>query len=160
VAPFVSAVTIVRDGERFLTETIESVLGQTYRSLELVIVDDGSTDRSAEIAERFVRVAPDRVRLVRDADGGTRGMSAARALGVQAAQGDLIGFLPTGRIRRAPRGVRCSHGIRSESSPGCPASDSARTRSRIPSYQAARTSTPAPRSPAAQTGSARRSASQ
>ena len=45
---------------------------------ELVIVDDGSTDRSAEIAERFVRAAPDRVRLVRHADGSPRGMSAAR----------------------------------------------------------------------------------
>jgi glycosyltransferase involved in cell wall biosynthesis len=93
VEPLVSAVTIVRDGERFLAEAIESVLGQTYRSLELVIVDDGSTDRSAEIAERFVRAAPDRVRLVRHADGGPRGMSAARALGVRALQGDLIGFL-------------------------------------------------------------------
>jgi glycosyltransferase involved in cell wall biosynthesis len=86
-------VTIVRDGERFLAEALESVLGQTYSSLELVIVDDGSTDRSAEIAERFVRAAPDRARLVRHADGGTRGMSVARTLGVRAAQGDLIGFL-------------------------------------------------------------------
>jgi len=93
VAPLVSAVTIVRDGERFLAEALDSIFGQTYSNLELVIVDDGSTDRSAEIAERFVRVVPDRVRLVRHADGGTRGMSAARALGVRTAQGDLIGFL-------------------------------------------------------------------
>ncbi len=85
--------TIVRDGERFLAEALDSVLGQTYSSLELVIVDDGSTDRSAEIAERFVRAAPDRVRLVRHADGGSRGMSAARALGVRTAQGGLIAFL-------------------------------------------------------------------
>jgi glycosyltransferase involved in cell wall biosynthesis len=93
VAPLVSAVTIVRDGERFLADALDSVFGQTYTSLELVIVDDGSTDRSAEIAERFVRAAPDSVRLVRHADGGTRGMSAARALGVRIAQGELIGFL-------------------------------------------------------------------
>ena len=93
MAPLVSAVTIVSDGERFLAEAIESVLGQTYSNLELVIVDDGSTDRSAEIAERFVRAAPDRVRLVRHVDGGTRGMSAARAFGVRTTQGELIGFL-------------------------------------------------------------------
>jgi glycosyltransferase involved in cell wall biosynthesis len=93
VAPLVSAVTIVRDGERFLAEALDSIFGQTYSNLELVIVDDGSTDRSAEIAERFVRVAPDRVRLVRHADGGTRGMSAARTLGLRAAHGELIGFL-------------------------------------------------------------------
>jgi glycosyltransferase involved in cell wall biosynthesis len=91
--PLVSAVTIVRDGERFLGEAIDSVLGQTYRNLELVVVDDGSTDHSAEIAERFARDAPDRVRLVRHADGGSHGMSAARTLGVRAAHGELIGFL-------------------------------------------------------------------
>jgi glycosyltransferase involved in cell wall biosynthesis len=91
--PLVSAVTIVRDGERFLAEAIDSVLGQTYRNLELVVVDDGSTDHSAEIAERFARAAPDRVRLVRHADGGSRGMSAARTRGVRAARGELIGFL-------------------------------------------------------------------
>ena len=93
VEPLVSAVTIVRDGERFLDDALNSVLGQTYRNLELVVVDDGSTDRSAEIAERFARAAPDRVRLVRHADGGSRGMSAARTLGVRTAQGELIGFL-------------------------------------------------------------------
>jgi glycosyltransferase involved in cell wall biosynthesis len=91
--PLVSAVTIVRDGERFLAEAIESALDQTYRTLELIVVDDGSTDRSAEIAERFARAEPGRVRLVRHADGGSRGMSAARTLGVEASHGALIGFL-------------------------------------------------------------------
>jgi glycosyltransferase involved in cell wall biosynthesis len=91
--PLVSAVTIVRDGERFLEKAIDSVLRQTYRNLELVVVDDGSTDRSAEIAARFVRADPDRVRLVRHADGSSRGMSAARTLGVEAARGELFGFL-------------------------------------------------------------------
>jgi glycosyltransferase involved in cell wall biosynthesis len=92
-SPLVSAVTIVRDGERFLAEALDSALGQGYRELELVVVDDGSTDRSAEIAERYVHAAPDRVRLVRHPDGGSRGMSAARSLGVQTAKGELIGFL-------------------------------------------------------------------
>jgi glycosyltransferase involved in cell wall biosynthesis len=91
VAPVVSAVTIVRDGERFLAEALESALGQSYGDLELVVVDDGSTDRSAEIAEQYVHAAPDRVRLVRH--DGNRGMSAARAVGVRVAQGDFIGFL-------------------------------------------------------------------
>ena len=91
--PLVSGVTIVHNGERFLAEAIESALGQTYRNLELVVVDDGSTDRSAEIAERFARAEPGRVRLVRHADGGSRGMSAARTLGVEASRGALIGFL-------------------------------------------------------------------
>jgi len=93
VTPLVSAVTIVRDCEQFLAEALDSVFDQTYGDLELVVVDDGSTDRSAEIAERYVRAAPDRVRLVRHTDGGSRGMSAARALGVEVAQGDFLGFL-------------------------------------------------------------------
>src|SRR5215212_4059276 len=85
-SPLVSAVTIVRDGERFLAEAIDSVLRQTYQNLELVVVDDGSTDRSAEIADRIARAMPEHVRLVRHADCGSRGMSAARTLGVQTAR--------------------------------------------------------------------------
>jgi glycosyltransferase involved in cell wall biosynthesis len=93
MAPLVSAVTIVRNGERFLAEALESALDQSYGDLELVVVDDGSIDRSAEIVERYVQTAPARVRLVRQPDGVSRGMSAARTLGVHVAEGDLIGFL-------------------------------------------------------------------
>ena len=82
--------TIVRNGEQFLAEALESALGQSYSDLELVVVDDGSTDRSAEIAERYVNAAPDRVRLVRHPDHSSRGMSATRSLGVRIAQGDFI----------------------------------------------------------------------
>jgi glycosyltransferase involved in cell wall biosynthesis len=92
-SPLVSAVTIVRDGERFLAEAIDSVLRQTYQSLELVVVDDGSTDRSAQIADGVARAMPERVRLVRHADCGSHGMSAARTLGVRTARGGLIAFL-------------------------------------------------------------------
>jgi glycosyltransferase involved in cell wall biosynthesis len=49
-SPLVSAVTIVRDGERFLAEALDSILGQTYSNLELVVVDDGSTDGTAAVA--------------------------------------------------------------------------------------------------------------
>jgi glycosyltransferase involved in cell wall biosynthesis len=56
----VSVVMPVRDGERFLVEAVESVLGQTERDLELVVVDDGSTDSTprllAEITDPRVRV--------------------------------------------------------------------------------------------------------
>ena len=52
-APLVSAVMPVYNRERYLSEAIESWLGQEYRPLELVIVDDGSTDGTAEIARRY-----------------------------------------------------------------------------------------------------------
>jgi glycosyltransferase involved in cell wall biosynthesis len=89
----VSAVMIVRDGQRFIGEAIASVLGQTYPAIELIVVDDGSTDGTESIVERSIRKRPEAVRLVRHADRGNHGMSASRMLGVAHARGDLIGFL-------------------------------------------------------------------
>jgi GT2 family glycosyltransferase len=74
-APRVSVVMPLHDAERFVRAAIESVLGQTYRRLELVIVDDGSTDASAAIAEGYARRDP-RVKLVRN--GENRGIVATR----------------------------------------------------------------------------------
>ncbi len=51
--PLITCVIPVRDGEQFLAAAIESVLAQDHRPLEVVVVDDGSTDRSAEIAESY-----------------------------------------------------------------------------------------------------------
>ncbi len=51
--PLVSVVITVFNGEEYLREAIESVLGQTYRSFELIVVDDGSTDNSGAIAKSF-----------------------------------------------------------------------------------------------------------
>lgn len=54
--PRVSVLMPVRDGARFLREAVESILGQTFRDWELVAVDDGSTDGSRAILERYARV--------------------------------------------------------------------------------------------------------
>lgn len=62
--PRVSVGMPVYNGEAFLEETIESVLGQTYADLELIISDNGSTDRTPEIAQRYA-VRDRRVRFVR-----------------------------------------------------------------------------------------------
>jgi glycosyltransferase involved in cell wall biosynthesis len=59
--PVVSVLLPVWNGERFLAEAIESVLGQTLGDFELVVVDDGSTDRSTEIVRGY---ADDRIRIV------------------------------------------------------------------------------------------------
>jgi glycosyltransferase involved in cell wall biosynthesis len=85
--PLISVVLPVYNGERHLAETIESVLTQTYDPFELVIVDDGSTDGSAEVAGRYLS---SRVRLVRQANGGT---ACARNAGVAAARGSLLAHL-------------------------------------------------------------------
>ena len=49
----VSAIIPVFNGERFLAEAIESVLSQEYRPLEIIVVDDGSTDNTRRIAEEY-----------------------------------------------------------------------------------------------------------
>src|SRR5438093_7806524 len=53
--PLVAVVTPVYNGEAFLAECIESVLGQTYTHFEYVIFDDGSTDASTEIALKYAQ---------------------------------------------------------------------------------------------------------
>jgi glycosyltransferase involved in cell wall biosynthesis len=91
--PLVSAVIVVRDGERFLEEAITSVVSQTYEAWELIVVDDGSTDSSPAIVRRFAERRPDRIRLVAHPGHANLGISASRNLGVRHSSGELIGFL-------------------------------------------------------------------
>jgi glycosyltransferase involved in cell wall biosynthesis len=84
--PLVSVVMAVYNGETFLREAIESALAQTYGPLEIVVVDDGSTDGSAAILESF---AP-KLRIFHQENAG---QAAARNLGISKASGEWIGFL-------------------------------------------------------------------
>jgi len=52
-SPLVSIIIPVYNGEKYLSEAIESILAQAYSPLEIIVVDDGSTDGSSEIAKRF-----------------------------------------------------------------------------------------------------------
>ncbi len=83
--PLVSAVIIVRNGERFLATAIESVLVQDYRPLEVIVVDGQSTDRSAEIARSYREVC-----YVGQTN---RGIADAWNVGIGASHGELIAFL-------------------------------------------------------------------
>lgn len=87
-APLISAVIPVHDGERYLAEAIESVLAQTHPRIEVIVSDDGSADRSLEIARGF----GDRVRCVSGPRGGP---GPARNRGVEAASasGSYLAFL-------------------------------------------------------------------
>ncbi|MDX6506934.1 MAG: hypothetical protein QOG06_1578 [Gaiellaceae bacterium] len=84
--PLVSIVTPSFNQAAFLEETIRSVLEQGYEPLEYVLVEDGSTDGSAEIAERYA----DRLTLIRQQNGG---QPAAINRGFAATSGELLGFL-------------------------------------------------------------------
>jgi hypothetical protein len=93
VNPSVSVIMPFLDEERFIATAIESVRGQTLADWELLLVDDGSRDGSAAIAEAYAVRDPARIRLVRHADGGTRGPAASRNLGLALAAGEFVAFL-------------------------------------------------------------------
>lgn len=89
MTPQVSVVMPVRDGQRFLSLAIESVLSQTVRDLELLVVDDGSGDATPEIVRGF-SARDDRVRLVQQPPSG---ISAALNAGLEAARSPWVARL-------------------------------------------------------------------
>lgn len=84
--PLVSAVIPAYNAERWISDTIESVLDQDYSPVEIVVVDDGSTDKTAEIAESFGQ----NVQVLRKSNGGT---ASARNAGIRKAAGEYVAFL-------------------------------------------------------------------
>jgi glycosyltransferase involved in cell wall biosynthesis len=82
----VSVIIPVYNCEKYLLQAIESVLAQTYSPVELIVVDDGSTDESARVAKSFL----DKLRYVYQPHSG---QSAALNCGIQLAQGGLFAFL-------------------------------------------------------------------
>lgn len=86
--PLVSVLMPVFNGERYVRQAVDSVLAQTYKNFELVVVDDGSTDKSAEIVEA---TGDERVRVVRKAE--NSGLAAARNTALDEARGEYIAWL-------------------------------------------------------------------
>jgi len=89
----VSVITIFLNAEKFIHEAIESVFAQTYDNWDLWLVDDGSTDASAEIARRFANQQSRKVRYLEHVGHKNRGMSASRNLGIRNANGRYSAFL-------------------------------------------------------------------
>ena len=87
--PLVSVVVPCYNGGRYLAETLDSILGQTYLHWECVIVDDGSTDDSLKLSADFCR-KDSRFRLISKPNGG---LGSARNAGIAASTGELIAFL-------------------------------------------------------------------
>jgi len=88
--PRVSVVIPVFNLEDYLGEAIDSVLNQTFGDLEIILVDDGSTDRSREIIAGYRARMPERVKAIFLAHGGA---AAARNAGIDKARGEWIAFL-------------------------------------------------------------------
>lgn len=90
---FVSVIIPFFNAEKYLNETIDSVLAQTYDAWELLLVDDGSTDGSSAIARSYAERAPAKVRYIEHDGHKNRGVCASRNVGIREARGEYIALL-------------------------------------------------------------------
>src|SRR5437868_12130431 len=85
--PEISVVIPLYNKERFIARALQSVFAQTFRDLEVIVIDDGSTDRSLEVVARF---SDPRLRVIRQANAGP---GAARNRGARESTSEFIAFL-------------------------------------------------------------------
>ena len=87
--PLISIIIPVYKVEKYLEKCIKSVLSQTYKNLQIILVDDGSPDNCGNICDDYARV-DNRIEVIHKANGG---LSDARNVGLKAARGEYIGFV-------------------------------------------------------------------
>lgn len=85
----ISVIVPVYNVEKYLVQCLDSIVGQTYSDLEIIIVNDGSTDRSPQICDQFA-AADQRIRVIHQANAG---VSVARNTGIEVATGDYLTFV-------------------------------------------------------------------
>lgn len=93
VEGLVSVVIPFHNSLRFLSETIESVLAQTYPHWELLLVDDGSSDGSADIARGYAARNSDRIKYLEHPGHANFGVTRTRNLGAEMSRGEFLAFL-------------------------------------------------------------------
>lgn len=91
--PLVSVIIAFLNEERFLPEAIESVMQQKYANWELILVDDGSTDKSSNMALTYARHYPGKIIYCEHEGHSNKGLSASRNAGIAASKGELVAFL-------------------------------------------------------------------
>lgn len=87
--PLISVIVPVYKVEKYLDECIQSIVSQTYSNLEIILVDDGSTDNCPQMCDKWA-MKDSRIRVIHQENGG---LSAARNAGLDAASGEYIGFV-------------------------------------------------------------------
>lgn len=85
----ISVIVPVYNVEKYLEECIESIINQTHRDIEIILVDDGSTDNSGALCDEYAG-KDSRIRVIHKENGG---LSDARNCGMKAAKGEIISFV-------------------------------------------------------------------
>ena len=86
----ISIITTVYNGSKYLEQCLDSIMAQTFRDFELILVDDGSTDTSGEIADRYANDYPEMISVIHQKNGG---LSNARNTGIEYINGEYIAFV-------------------------------------------------------------------
>ena len=87
--PLISVIVPIYQVEAYLEECLDSILNQTYRQLEIILIDDGSPDRCGEICDRYAS-RDSRIQVIHQTN---QGLSAARNVGMDMATGEYISFI-------------------------------------------------------------------
>lgn len=85
----ISVIVPVYNGEQFIEKSLGSILNQTYDNLEIIVINDGSIDRSLEICNAFAEI-DNRIKVINQSNSG---IGAVRNKGIELASGELIGFV-------------------------------------------------------------------
>ncbi|TVQ05934.1 MAG: glycosyltransferase [Balneolaceae bacterium] len=87
--PLISIIIPVYNAEKYLSEAVDSILSQNYKKIEVILVDDGSKDKSVDIINKYVQYHKKIISIAHD----NSGPSAARNNGIKLASGEYITFL-------------------------------------------------------------------
>lgn len=87
--PLISIIIPVYKIEKFIDKCIKSIISQTYRNLEIILVDDGSPDKCPGICDKYAKI-DNRIKVIHKPNGG---LSDARNAGIDICKGDYIGFV-------------------------------------------------------------------
>lgn len=87
--PLVSVIVPIYQIDRYIGICIESLMNQTYRNIEIILVDDGSSDRSPEICDLYAK-KDNRIKVIHKKNGG---LVSARKAGIEASKGEYIGYV-------------------------------------------------------------------
>ena len=85
----ISIIVAVYNVEKYLKRSLDSILNQSYKNIEVIIVNDGSTDNSRNICEKYAELYSN-IKVIHKENGG---LSSARNIGIENATGEYIGFV-------------------------------------------------------------------